>query len=129
MIFRGNEEIQSSIVIIMILVSKPVLQKGIPEQYHVAGTCARSCFEEMCGKLQSGEVTIEDLNLVRNRRDLMKRLCSAVSSGKMGHTSYKSVEASVAKRVEECEAVRSRIEVFSHLCHQIRSVSDKVQGM
>ena len=109
--------------------SKPVLQRGIPEQYHIPGICAQSCFEEMCEKLQSGKVSIEDLNLVRNCRDPMKRLCSAVSSSKQGNKLYKSVEAAVTKRVEECEAVRRRIEVLSHLCRQMRIVSDKIQGM
>ena len=111
--------------------SKPVLRRGIPEQYHITGICACSCLEGMCEKLQNGEVTIEDLHNVRSCRDQMKRLCSAVSSSKEGNdlTMYKSVEAAVTKRVEECEALRRRIEVLSHLCRQIHSVNDKVQGM
>lgn len=112
----------------LFLVSKPVLREGIPNQYHIAGICARSCLEGTCEKLQSGEITIEDLQNIRNYREQMKRLCSAVSSSKEGNDLYKSVEAAVAKRLEECEALKRRIEILSHLCRQIHCVSSKVQG-
>lgn len=95
----------------------------------MAGMCARSCLEGMCEEIQSGKVTIEDLQKVSKNRIQMKRLCSAVSSSKEGNDLYKSVEAAVAKRLEECEALRRRIEVLSHLCRQIHSVSDKVRGI
>ena len=114
-----------SCVTLNFLVSKPVLREGIPEQYHIAGICAQTCLEGKCEKLQSGEVTIEDLNNVRNCRDQMKRLCSAVSTG---NSLYKSVETAVIKRLEECEALKRRVEILSHLCRQIHCVSGKVQG-
>ena len=103
-----------------------MLRIGIPEQYHIAGICAQSCLEGKCEKLQSGEITIEDLHHVRDCRDQMKRLCSAVSTG---NSLYKSVEAAVVKRLEECEALKRRVETLSHLCRQIHCVSNKIQGM
>ncbi len=116
-------------ILLIFLVSKPVLREGIPDQYHIAGICAQSCLEEKCEKLQSGEVSIEDLQNVRNCRDQMKRLCSAVSNRKEGNDLFKSVEAAVSRRLEECEALRRRIEILSHLCRQIHCVNRKVQGM
>ena len=95
----------------------------------MAGMCARSCLETMCEKLQSGEIDIEDLQKVNKNQDQMKRLCLAVSSSKEGSSLYRSVEAAVSKRLEECRAVKRRSEVLSHLCRQIHSVTDKVQGM
>lgn len=109
--------------------SKPILQKGIPDEYHFAGVCAQSCLEGMCEKLQTGEITIEDLQKVRKNHDQMKRLCLAVSSGGERKVLYNSVEIAVEKRLEECAAFNVRHEVLSHLCHHIRSVNDKTRGM
>ena len=107
--------------------SKPVLKEGIPKEYDIAGTCAQSCLERMCDKLQSGEINIEDLQKVSKHPKQMQRLCLAISSSKDGRYLYKSVEAAVKKRLEEHGAVKRHREVIRHLYHQIHS--DKVQGM
>ena len=114
-------------VSINIIVSKPVLQQGIPEEYHLAGVCAQSRLETMCDKLQSGEVNIEDLKKLSNNQEQMQRLCVAVSSSKDGWYSYKSVETAIKKRLEEHRAVKRRKEVLSQLCRHI--YSEQVQGM
>ena len=111
---------------INIIVSKQVLQQGIPEEYHLAGVCAQSCLEAMCDKLQSGEVNIEDLQKLSYNQEQMQRLCVAVSSSKDGRYSYKFVETAVKKRLEEHRAVKRRKEVLSHLCRHISS--EQVQG-
>ena len=111
---------------IIIIVSKPVLQQGIPEEYHLAGVCAQSCLEIMCDKLLSGKVNIEDLQKLSKDQEQMQRLCVAVSSGKYGRYSYKSVETAVKKRLEEHRAVKRRKEILSHLCRHI--YSEQVQG-
>jgi hypothetical protein len=111
------------------LVSKPILQQGIPEEYNLAGICAQSCLEGVCDKLQSGEVNIEDLQKVDTNREQMQRLCVAVSSNKDGRYSFKSVETAIKKRVEEYRAVKRRREVVSHLCRQILPIADNMQGI
>ena len=113
---------------ILSLVSKKVLQRGIPQEYDVAGMCARSCLETMCDKLQSGEVNIEDLQKVSKNREQMQRLCLAISSNKEdARYSYTSVETVVKKRLEEYTAVKRRKEVLSHLRRHIHS--EQVQGI
>ena len=114
---------------LLIIVSKETLQQGIPGEYHLAGACARSRLEEMCDKLQSGEVNIEDLQKLSNNQEQMQRLCVAVSSSKDGRYSYKLVEAAVKKRLEEHRAVKRRREVISHLYRQLHPVADNLQGM
>ena len=113
----------------LLSVSKAALQEGIPPQYGMAGMCACSCLQVKCEKLQTGEVDIEDLQKIYKSQDQMKRLCSAISSSKEGSTLYLSVEAAVKKRLAEWTAVKRRREVLSHLCRQIHSVTDKVEGM
>ena len=85
----------------------------------------------MSEKLSTGEITIEELNQIDGKRDQMKRLCSAVSSGKQEtqHDLYLSVETSLKKRLEEWDAYKQRSQVLSHLCDQIRSVDDNIKGI
>jgi hypothetical protein len=114
---------------LLILVSKKILQQGIPEEYNLAGVCAQSCLEGVCDKLQSGEVNIEDLQKVSKHQEQMQRLCVAVSSSKNGRYSYESVDTAVKKRLEEYRAVKRRKEVISHLYRQILPIADNVQGI
>ena len=107
--------------------SKPILQQGIPQQYDMAGMCARSCLETMCDKLLGGKVNIEDLRKVDKNREQMQRLCLAISSNEDGRYSYKSVETAVEKRLAEYTAVKRRKEVLSHLYRHVHS--EQVQGM
>lgn len=110
--------------------SKPVLKKGIPGEYHLAGTCAHSCLDSMCEKLSSGEITNEELEKIDENREQMKRLCLAVSStGGGGNELYLSVETAVSNRLEEWQKYRHRSKVLMHLCHHIRSVCRSVQGI
>ena len=109
------------------IVSKPVLQQGIPHQYDMAGICAQSCLEGKCDQLQSGEVNIADLWKVNRNREQMQRLCVAVSSSEEGSSLYRSVETAVRKRLEEYEAVKRRKEVLSHLSRHI--YFEEVQGI
>ena len=109
--------------------SKPILREGIPTEYHVAGICAQSCLEGMCENLRNGEITVQDLQMVREYQEQMKRLCLAVSSSDERTDLYTCVKGAVEKRLEECNAVNIRREVLSHLCHFIRFVNQKVKGM
>lgn len=90
----------------------------------MAGTCAQTLLEVMFDKLQSGEVSMADLQKVEKQ---MQGLRLAISSSKDGRYSYESVETAVHKRLEEYEAVKRRKEVLSDLCRHI--YSEEVQGM
>ena len=82
----------------------------------------------MCEKLSKGEITIGELQNIRNCRGQMKRLCSAVSSGKAGNVLYSSVETAVIKRLEEWEAYEKRSKFLSHLCRHLHAVDISIQG-
>ena len=90
----------------------------------MAGMCAQTLLEVMFDKLQSGEVSMADLQKVEKQ---MQGLRLATSSSKGGRYSYESVETAVHKRLEEYKAVKRRKEVLSHLCRHI--YSEEVQGM
>ena len=116
------------VLINIISVSKPILKKGIPEGYHIAGICGQSCLNYMCKKLSEGDITIGELLKIRECRDQMKRLCSAASSDKASNVCYNSVETDVTKRLEEWEAYENRSKLLSHLCHHLHSVDLSIQG-
>ena len=107
--------------------SKPILRAGIPEDYQVAGLCAQICLESMCEILESGEISVEELHLVKQHNDRMKRLCLAMSSGDES-TWYETVVRATKKRLEEYTAFNCRREALMHLCSRIHPINDKVKG-
>lgn len=108
-------------------VSKPIIRQGIPKEYDIAGRYAQNCLERMFDKLQSGEVSIKDLQKVSQHPMQMRQLYSAISSGRDGRYSYKSVDTAIKKRLEEYTVVKRHRKLIGHLFHLL--YCDKVQGM
>ena len=51
------------------------------EECYVACACAFTKFEEICRKLEKGEVSLSELHRIKEKEQQMRRLCEAVTGG------------------------------------------------
>ena len=113
----------------LITVSKPALQEGIPESYHLAGVCAQSCLESKCDELLSGEITYQDLKMIEKHLEKMMQLCVALSRHEEEKPLHKAIEDAVQLRLEEYEVVKNCHQQYDHLVRYVQSANiGKVQG-
>ena len=53
----------------------------MPEECYVACAFASTKFEEICRKLEKGEVSLSELHRIKEKEQHMRRLCEAVTGG------------------------------------------------
>ena len=74
------------------------------QDWQIFCTCALSQFEGICNKILSGEVTMDELNIIRQREKQMIKLCTVVTDTarfKKGHST--SLKKLMNARLNEFE--------------------------
>ena len=89
--------------------------------------CAISQLEEVSRQLQEGNVTIFDLQKIKDGRDQMRRLCEAASADqkkdksdqRAGEMSYNAMFQAVRLRIEEFTSFEEQQRYLLNLCQRI----------
>ena len=104
------------------------LKEGLPVKCQVACSCAISRLEEVFKQLQEGEITIVDLQKIKDKSEQMKRLCEAASADQKkdeperrgGEMSYDAMLEAVKQRIEEFEKFKQHKDYLLSLCQKIQ---------
>ena len=83
---------------ILLLASQQEIKKGLQEDWQFIVTCALSQLEDVCSKIQSGNVTIKELEHIKSKQSQMRKLCEAVSS-----TQASELQGNISQRLKEYE--------------------------
>lgn len=87
----------------MLLASQLDISKDSQEDWQFIVTCALSQLEDVCSKIQSGNVTIKELEHIESKQGQMRKLCEAFSctviSGPQRETTR--LQSNVMQRLKE----------------------------
>ena len=83
-------------------------------------SCAVSKLEDISKQLFIGEVSVLDLQKIRDKQQQMKRLCDATKQKKEGkNVLYDALSNAVPLRLEEFETVKKQQGFLLQLCTRI----------
>ena len=101
------------------------MKEGLSVECQMVCACASSKLEDVSRQLQTGEVTILDLQMIKREQQQMKRLCESASAqqkktSKSMEMTYEAMIVTVDLRMQEFESFREQQGILLHLCHKIR---------
>ena len=106
------------------------MKEGLPQECQIACLCALSGFQDVCDHMQKRNISVTELQKIKDNHEQMKRLCEAATahgdSEESGQLSYKAVNSALSQIMEEFKAFEEHRSHLSHLCSNIRP--DVVQG-
>ena len=108
--------------------SKSKLKEGLPQECQIACLCALSGFQVVCDDMQKRNISVTELQKIKDNHEQMKRLCEAATahdSKESGQLSYKAVNSALSQIMEEFKVFKEHQSHLSHLCSNI---PDIVQG-
>ena len=92
----------------------------MPESCQMVCSCAVSKLEDISRQLFSGEVSMLDLQKIRDKQQQMKRLCDATKQTNLGkNVLYEVLSNAMPLRLEEFESVKKQQSFLLHLCTRI----------
>lgn len=71
----------------------------------------------MCERLSNGDIVVQDLQKIAQRRVQMEKLCSVISHWKGLKKQHPKDD--LARRLHECENFMARRELLNFLCSQV----------
>ena len=92
------------------------MRDGLPEECHVACVCASTKFEEICRRLEKGEVSLNELHRIKEKEKQVKRLCETVTGAGL---SYDAVLSILKQRLNEYNYFSSRRHTYLGICNWI----------
>lgn len=101
------------------------MKEGLPEECQRACSCAISKLEDVTRQLQTGAITILDLQEIKREQQQMKRLCQSASaqqkeaSKSVEMMTYETMVFRVAQRIQEFESFRQQQGILLNLCLKI----------
>ena len=103
------------------------LQSCLPEWCTVVCTCADSTLDDICDRLRTGIVTLEELKKITEKRDQLQALCSAHINRKDKQYTQKTaaLKQILQQRIKEQQRFTRTRELLGFLCGRI---SVKVLG-
>ena len=111
----------------MLLASQLELKKGLQEDWQFIVTCALTQFEDVCNKIQSGNITVTELEHIESKQGQMNKLCEAVSntmaSGSLIQAS--ELQGNITQRLKEYAHFT---EYTSQLEHFLNHIGEVVTG-
>ena len=99
-----------NIMFFLLLASQLEIKKGLQEDWQFIVTYALSQLEDVCSKIQSGNVTIKELEYIKSKQGQMRKLREAISS-----TQASELEGNMLQRLKEYEhftEYTSKLEYF-----------------
>ena len=106
-----------------------ILKAGLPEPCQDACVCAVSKLDYVAKQLQTGEISILELQMIHNSQLEMKQLCEAAEETeekpkqKAGYA--KSMNLALNSRLTECKVFEKQSALLLKLCNEIL---DDVKG-
>ena len=71
------------------------------DHHHVVASAALSQLEELCKKIYNKSITLGSLDIIKQKRAQLKKLCDAVNSGSKNYCmSYSQVEPQLNKCIQ-----------------------------
>ena len=103
-------------------------QSCLPERSSILCGCAISTLDVVCENIDSGCITIEELQSISKKLDQMEKLCSAAKTGSLEKKgeAYKRFKSALDTRLREHKAFLTRKELLGNLC---KGVTVDVAGM
>ncbi len=90
------------------------MREGLPEECHITCVCAASKFEEMCKRLEKGDINLQDLRKMKQHEHQVKTLCEAVAA-----SSQKTVVHDLNQRLKEFTHFSTRQRAYLEVCKWI----------
>ena len=116
-----------NIMFFLLLASQLEIKKGLQEDWQLIVTCALSQLEGVCRKIQSGNVTIKELEHIESKQGQMNKLCEAVGStmASVSLTQASELQGNIAQRLKEYAHFT---EYTSRLEHFLNHIGEVVTG-
>ena len=89
----------------------------LTEHCALLSACAHGILSDICNKLSSGEVIVQDLQKIHQRRAQMENLCSVISHWKGFRRQH--FKDDLARRLHEYENYIARRDLLIFLCSQV----------
>ena len=110
--------------------SESKLKEGLPKECQIACICALCKFQDVCDHMQKRNISVAELQKIKDNHEQMKRLCEAANtahgdSKESGQLSYKGVNSALSQIMEEVKVFEECRSQLSHLC---LNIPDVVQG-
>ena len=100
------------------------LKEGLPEECQMACRCAIRKLEEVYNQLEMGDITIIDVQKIKEEDQQMKKLCESTSAQQKEANqsvvrTYEALIFTVQQRMQEFEIFREQQGTLLHLCQKI----------
>ena len=105
--------------IIIHLDDKRLLSEGLQDECQIACVCASTKFDEICVELQQGNVSLHDLQKMKEKEVRLRRLCEAVASQEDGKLSQEAVLECLDQRLKEFDRFSTRQQAYLDICKWI----------
>ena len=100
--------------------SKSKLKEGLPRECQFACLCALSKLQEICGQIQNGNITVEELHKIKSSQGQMKRLCAAAAhQDEQTELAFNAVSGALHQRLEEFQTFERNKDCLFHLCNHL----------
>ena len=110
--------------------SKSKLKECLPQECQITCLSAFSAFQDVCDHIQKRNISVTELQKIKDNHEQMKRLCEAATahgnSEESGQLSYKAVNSALSQITEEFKVFEEHRSHLFHLCSNISP--DVVQG-
>ena len=100
-----------------------ILKSGLPQPCQEACLCAVSKLEDVAKQLQTGEISVSDLQMIDKSQPEMKRLCDAADE--VNDKSTQRSQSSLQSRLKEYGVFVEQKHFLLHLCNKI---PDDIKG-
>ena len=103
--------------------------KETQQDWQIICTCALSQFEAICNKLLSGQITMDELDVIQPREKQMIKLCTVVTGTagvKKGHSPFPSsdvLKKNMNARLKEFEYFTGFKSQLHHFITHLKTVS------
>ena len=99
---------------------KRLLSEGLQPECQIACICASTKFDDICVELQQGDVSLHDLQKMKEKEVQLRRLCEAVSGPEdTEKLSQKAVLECLYQRLEEFDRFSTRQQAYLDVCKWI----------
>ena len=101
------------------------LKVGLPQECRETCVCAVSKMQQVCSELVSGEITMKELQKIKDNLEPMHRLCAAATYQRR-RSEKAAVSSALCQRLEEFEMFEKHRVRLCHLCNELHI---GIQGM
>ena len=101
------------------------MKLGLSPDCQVVCLCALTKFKEVCGRLQTRDITVNELKMIEKLQKNMERLCDSVTRFEEDSLSSEDLRVTLQQRLSEFQTFEKRRKSYIMICDLI---PDCVQG-